>query len=206
MSQSTLETNPDETSEETGANALELDFEICDLGTFEGFNFRHDGAIEESLTAQQVFGWDHDTRGEAKFWPSGDHPGVSWVFRGKTSVTGHELLALSRLLNSIGDDSDETFIKIRYALDYNGVDLNDLTQDAIEDLYVHIFIGSRFCDVREEAAYELFELFYPDEYAMWKKSQCDGLIFDTDSFLDSPALQAEEIKFGDKAVLLVCSD
>ncbi len=205
MSQSTLETNPDETTEATGASGSELESEICDLGTFEGFNFRHDGAIEESLTAEQVVGWDHDTRGEAEFWPSGDHPGVSWVFRGQTSVTGRELRALSRLLNSIGDDSDETFIKIRYALDYQGVDLDDLTQDAIEDRFVHIFTGSNFCDVREEAAYELFELFYPDEYAMWEKSECDGLIFDTDRFLDSPVWHTEEIKFGDKAVLLVCS-
>ena len=41
-----------------------------DLGTFEGFSFRHDQAIDRNLTAAEVVGWDHDAAGEAEFWPS----------------------------------------------------------------------------------------------------------------------------------------
>ena len=73
----------------------------------------------------------------------------------------------------------------------------------MEDQRLHIFFGSNFLDLRREAAYELFELYYPDEYAVWEKNLCDGLIFDTDRFLDSPCFFTEETHLGDGAVLLV---
>ena len=36
-------------------------------------------------------------------------------------------------------------------------------------------------------------------------STCDGLIFDTDRFLDSPAFWVEEVNLGDEVALLVAS-
>jgi len=53
----------------------------CDFGTFEGFNFRDQSAIERNLTAEEVTNRNHDGEGEAEFWASGDHVGVSKVFR-----------------------------------------------------------------------------------------------------------------------------
>ena len=38
-----------------------------DLGTFEGFNFRDQSAIERELTAEEVVNWNHDGDGEAEF-------------------------------------------------------------------------------------------------------------------------------------------
>jgi len=66
-------------------------------------------------------------------------------------------------------------------------------------------LGSNFTDLRQEAAYQLFELFYPDEYKAWEKTTCDGLIFDTDRFLDSPVFSVEEVKLGNEVALLVAS-
>ena len=57
--------------------------------------------------------------------------------------------------------------------------------------------------MRKEAAYELFETFYPDEYRVWEKSTCDGLIFDTDHFLDSPGFSVDEVKLGETKALIV---
>ena len=53
------------------------------------------------------------------------------------------------------------------------------------------------------AAYELFELYYPEEFRVWEKSSCDGLTFDVDSFLDSPAFSTAEYKIGDERILVV---
>ena len=182
------------------SNAVELQF---DLGTFEGFNFRTQSAIERILSADEVLAWDHDAEGEAEFWPSGNSPGVALVFKGKTSVTASELLDLIRLLDGIGSDSVATFLRIYTALDHIAGKLSTLTPSGVEDQNSHFFVGSSFIDLRREAAFELFELYYPDEYAVWEKSTCDGLIFDEDRFLDSPGLSTEELTVGYQKVLIV---
>jgi hypothetical protein len=168
-------------------------FSLCyDLGTFEGFNFRTQSAIEQNLTAEEVVNWDHDKEGEAEFWPAGDNDGVAAVFSGKSSITCSELIALDNLLQELGDDSILNYLRIRYVTSVYGNDLSTLTREQVEDACIDVFIGTNFCDLRREAAYQLFELYYPDEYQIWEKSQCDGLIFDSDRFLDSPCWSVEE--------------
>ena len=174
-----------------------------DLGTFEGFNFRSQSGMWPNHTAEEVINWDHDEEGEAEFWPSGDHAGVLLLFRSSNAVTGNELLALDRLLREMGEDSDENFLRIHYAKNVCGYELEQLTAGTVEDENLHIFYGDYFTEIRKEAAYELFELYWPEEYRVWEKSLCDGLIFDTDRFLDSPVFWVEEVKLGDKFALLV---
>lgn len=174
-----------------------------DLGTFEGFNFRDQSAIEKNLTADEVIGWDHDREGEAEFWPAGDRAEVAWLFSGKSAVTCSELQALDALLEELGGDDPENFLKIHHALNVCSGDLHSLTAQQVEDENVHIFFGSNFWDLRRETAYELFELYYPEAYAGWEKSHCDGLIFDTDRFLDSPSFSVDEVDLGETKALIV---
>ena len=174
-----------------------------DLGTFEGFNFRTQSAIPRILTADQVVNWDHDRQGEAEFWPSGDRAEVAILFKGKNAVSASELIELDRLLDELGGDSVENFLRIHYVTNIYGTPLDDLTRDAVEDVNLDMFIGTSFIDLRREAAYQLFELYYPEEYQIWEKSLCDGLIFDTDHFLDSPGFSVEEVILGDQKALLV---
>ena len=178
-----------------------------DLGCFEGFNHRTQSAIYPNQTAEQVVNWDHDKLGEAEFWPDGDHPGVALVFANVHDVSAREIEALDSLLADLGDDSLETFVKIAYYRQYHGdgQHVAGITAEAIEDLHVHIFSGDAFTSLRAEAAYELFETYYPEAYAVWDNSQCDGLIFDVDRFLDSPVWHTEEIAVGGKKFLLVAS-
>lgn len=176
-----------------------------DLGTFEGFNFRDQGAVERKLTGEDVVNWNHDKDGEAEFWPSGDNDGVALVFKGRTAVTGGELVALDQLLDTMGDDSDENMLQIYFALSYCGESLQEVNAEKVQDNAPEIFMGSFFGELRKEAAHELFELCYPEEYRLWERSHCDGLIFDMDRFLDSPSFYVEEVKMGDRAVLLVSS-
>jgi hypothetical protein len=84
-----------------------------------------------------------------------------------------------------------------------GYELGNLNRSTVEDEAPSIFWGDNFTDTRKEAAYELFELYYPDEYRVWEGTLCDGLIFDIDRFLDSPGFNVEEIKMKDKVALLV---
>ena len=176
---------------------------VFDLGTFEGFNFRSQSAIERVLTAGEVVEWDHDRDGEAEFWPSGENPGVSLVFKGQNAVSGGELLALDRLLEDMGGDSNEHFLQIYFALSHGGVSVERLDAATVQANSPQIFFGFYFSDLRKEAAYELFELYYPEEFQVWEKSHCDGLIFDVDRFLDSPSFSVDEVKLGDRAALLV---
>ena len=177
-----------------------------DLGTFEGFNFRDQDAIERLLTAEEVVNWDHDAHGEAEFWPSGDHRGVQHLFQHRSAVTGRELQSLDCLLHDLGDDSDTSFLRIHHAVNCCGHDLTTLTVEQVEDQLLHIFEGTSFLDLRRQAAFELFELYYPEEYRVWEKSLCDGLIFDEDRFLDSPCWHVEEVEFGDTKALIVVSN
>ena len=173
------------------------------LGTFEGFNFRSQSAIDRILTAAEVVEWDHDRQGEAEFWPSGDRREVALIFEHRTSISASELLALDRLLEELGGDSVENFLRIHHALEIGVGDLAGLSREAVEDESLEVFLGSNFTDLRREVAYELFELYYPEAYRAWEQSACDGLIFDTNRFLDSPGLWVEEVRLGDQVALLV---
>jgi len=174
-----------------------------ELGTFEGFNFRNQCAIPRRLTAAEILHWDHDAQGEAEFWPSGDCAGVATVFKSQSAVTATELLALDGLLDDLGGDSDDNYLRIFFVANLLGTPVAELTAEAVEDESVHIFLGDNFCDVRREAAFELFEHYYPELYQLYEATPCDGLIFDADRFLDSPGFGTEEVRFGNRAALLV---
>jgi len=176
-----------------------------DLGTFEAFNFRTQSAVDRILTADEVVNWDHDTGGEAEFWPSGEQAGVALLFSQQSAVTATELLALDALLQQLGDDSSVNYLRIHHALSNSGEDLSALTAAQVEDQLIHIFEGTSFIDLRKEAAFELFELYYPEEYRIWEKSLCDGLLFDTDRFLDSPSWSVEEIELAESKALIVAA-
>lgn len=176
---------------------------IHNLGTFEGFNFRTQSAIERPLSAQEVIGWDHDAKGEAEFWPAGDYCGIRLLFRDRSAVTASELRHLDQLLTDLGYDSPSTFVRIRHAIDTTGMSLAELTLEMIEGQVVSFFEGTNFTDLRRDAAFELFEAYYPDLYRLWESTPCDGLVFDTDRFLDSPSWSVAEYTLDSRCFLAV---
>lgn len=190
--------------EQTSADTERERITLCfNLGTFEGFNFRVNGAIERTLTADEVVNWDHDKNGEAEFWPSGDKAEVALVFSGKSAVCAGELIALDRLLKELGEASSVDYLRIYWLIQVCGEDIGNLTTEKVEDLFAHVFEGTSFLDLRKEAAYELFELYHPEAYKVWESCHCDGLIFDEDRFLDSPSFSVEEVVLGDRKALIV---
>lgn len=174
-----------------------------DFGHFEGYTFRFQTAIERLLTATEVVQWDHERYGEAEFWPAGDKREISLIFRDQNAVTATELLDLSALLGELEDDSTENYLSVHFALAVLGAELGKLTADDVRDRAPCCYLGSNFTDVRREAAYELFELYYPELYRAWESTPCDGLIFDTDRFLDSPSFTVVELNLGTEVAVLV---
>lgn len=110
---------------------------------------------------------------------------------------------LDNLLDEMGGDMKTNCLRIYYEVQIMGEDLLKLTREMLEDLNLHIFIGMSFLDLRKDAAYELLELYYPEEYRIWEKTHCDGLIFDVDRFLDSPCFYTGEVTLGEENALLV---
>lgn len=176
-----------------------------DLGMFEGFNFRHQSAMDRCLTATEIVAWDHNRQGEAEFWPDGHHAGVTLVFKDQGAVTASELLRLDRLLECMGTDALVNFVSIYYAVRVRGADLCELTTADLDDNSIYVFTGDCFYDLRKDAAHDLFELFYPEAYKLWDAHPCDGLMFDADCFLDSPQFYVEEIDLGEIKCVIVAT-
>lgn len=174
-----------------------------DLGSFEGFSFEKNCAIPKILTAEEVVNWDHDADGEAEFWPHGDCNGVSAVFKGKSSVTWSEIVALDKLLESIGDCSEETYAKIACEIE-NGSKITNISREDFD--YCGIYCGQFWHEIEREAAWDLFETYYPHLQHAMESTPCDGVIFDPDRFINSPAWNKTRIEIGASKFLLVKSN
>jgi hypothetical protein len=173
------------------------------LGTFEGFNFREQEVIERTLTAEDVVDWEHDADGEAEFWPAGDCPALSLLFKDRPSVTGTELERVVDLLNTVGGDGEETLLRLHFLINVQEVDWDGVTASTLADMNVHVFRGNCFHDARKDAAFELFEVYFPELYAAWEKTPMDGLRFETDDFLDSALWLTAEVDLGQTKVVMV---
>ena len=177
---------------------------LPDLGTFEGFNFRDQSAIERILTADEVVNWDHDADGEAEFWASGEDPLVKGIFGG--NVTASDLTSLAELLAGLDGDRTENLLRIQFAIRVQGGDLGRLTVRELEDQRPMFFYGDTATDARKNAAFELFETFWPDLFKAWNEDSVGILDFDWYTFVDSPIWATHEIQLGNQAVLMVASN
>jgi hypothetical protein len=151
-----------------------------DLGGFEGFNFRDQCAIDRILTADEVLSWDHDAEGEAEFWPDGSNPFVSQMLD-RSSFSVSELREVVRIFDEL--DGDEHDLVKACALVDRGSSLEEITRNAVDDSCLYVFGPCYFIDMEKEAAYELFEMFWPEAYKMWESNNVPGLSFDVDDFM-----------------------
>ena len=174
---------------------------LSDFGTFEGFNFRDQSAIERTLTAEEVINWDHDAEGEAEFWSAGDAPLVRGIFPG--NITGRDLLALGELLELMDGDRGQDLLRIQFAVRILGHGLDSLTAQEMDDVQPMIFYGETAMDARKEAAYELFETFWPELYKAWNEDSAGILHFDWNDFIDSPIWATHEVRDGEQTILMV---
>lgn len=170
-----------------------------DIGMFEGFNFRRDCAIEKLLTAEEVSDWDHDGDGEAEFWPDGSNAFVRYLLPG-SSCTASEVQEVIRIIAEV-DGSPNELAKAAYLVE-SGASLEAIDQQAIDNDSLYVFGPGWRGDLEKEAAYELFEQFWPDAYKLWEQNTVPGLNFEPEDFLF--AFSTLELKIDGGCYLVVC--
>lgn len=166
-----------------------------DLGTLLGFSFTSQCAIERTVTAEEILTYPE----EAEFWPSGDNALVAALLDWKTTKPS-ELLALDALMTQVGEHP----LIAAIALIRDGYRISEITEDLLDERSVHVFKADTFMSARKNAAYELFELYWPEAYKTWEAgSHPDGLHFDVEAFLDSPQCSVTEVELGPRCIVLV---
>ena len=73
----------------------------------------------------------------------------------------------------------------------------------LEDQQPMFFHADTLIDARKDAAFELFETFWPDLFKAWDEAATEFLRFEWDDLLDSSMWTTLEVKVGDKAILMV---
>jgi hypothetical protein len=168
------------------------------IGMFEGFSFRNQCAIDQNLTADEVLNWDHDEQGEAEFWSDGSEPLVSKLLSGN-SCSAEEIRQVMRILEEL-DGKPAQIAKAVYLKD-GGSSLKDIDREAVDDSSLYVFGPGWFTDLEKEAAYELFEMFWPEPYEFWRRNTVPGLTFDVEAFMQS--FSTMELKIADGGYLIV---
>ena len=90
---------------------------------------------------------------------------------------------VSRIIEEL-ENSPHELVKAIYLVD-RGEALTGIGRDAIDDSFLYAFgPDSSFISLEREAAYELFETFWPDTYRLWEGNSVPGLRFDPEDFLN----------------------
>lgn len=172
--------------------------DYSNIGMFEGFNFREQSAIDRLLTPDEVLAWDHDEQGEAEFWPDGSNPFVQKLLN-RNSCSASEVREVMRMFDEV-EGSVHDLAKAVYLVD-RGARLEQICRTAIDDSPLYVFGPGWFFELVEEAAYELFETFWPDAYKFWSEHNIPGLRFDFEEFMSSFSIL--EIKLAEGGFLVV---
>ncbi len=174
------------------------------LGHFKGLNLRSQQPIPTLLTAQEIVDWNYDENGESVFWPHGDHEGVQKVFSMFSYVDACRLIALDRLLTSMGCDDDYNYIQIVATMSILGKGILQLSDADVEDYSDFVYCADDFIHAREDAAYGTLKAMWPYTYAMWAKGELPpGLDFDVDRVLDGPEFSTLEIEMNGTCWVIV---
>lgn len=172
-------------------------------GTFTGDNLKEQEVLERKLPLEEGREWDGDEAGEEESERGRAAQAMALFTTGRDALGPKEMQTVAGLLAAVDGDREDTLIRLHLLVHVQGAELGNVTAADLEDLPLNTYRGSSFIEVRREAAFELFQLYWPDLYALWEKTPMDGLRFDVDAFLDSPAWVTEELQLGADCVLLV---
>jgi hypothetical protein len=173
-----------------------------DFGTFDGGCWPTEYLdLWQLVTASEILSWREDKYGEAVFWPTGDKPEMTLLFDEESrKIERHgQLLALVKLLDHLGGDAAENYLRIRHAMNWLEVDICELPKRVLDVLQVHIFVGTELAKVEEQAVAEL-AVRYRD--IGWDGPATEAGVF-LDKYRNDPAWGLETVTFGDKVAVLV---
>jgi hypothetical protein len=119
------------------------------------------------VTAEQVLNWKGTEAGGMKFYPYGDKAETGLLWRPNDPVTAEELLALDGLLEELGGDTLENYLRVRHATTALQIPLGHLTPMAVSSIMLHVFIGTDSSQLEEDAAEQLLGLY---RHEAWEHS------------------------------------
>lgn len=151
---------------------------LYDFGNFDGRHWPYEcQKLENVLPAQELVDWDALANGEAEFWPAGDNRELTLVIGDDKPVGGEDLLALSALLEQLGGDSVENYLRIHQAMEETGFGLVHLTAPMVEACLVHVFVGEELDEVRRMAVEAVMKRYQPTAWiGDWKEDMPFGRV------------------------------
>ena len=176
------------------------------LGTFAAYHCETGVMLHDGLSPHNVMTWDTAHQGPVKFVPVGDRLEMCLLF-GDTDhqpITGWGLRALDALLQDLGGDSTENYLKVYFAVRVQHGELLTLSKEAMEQRGIRVFLGTHRADLLRTAAVKLFEQCYPEHYAIWHRTG-QALEFDRRAFFRSRCFQCRFVDVGSKLALVVAA-
>ncbi len=172
-------------------------------GVVEGCEDAERKAFFREMDLSEGREWDPEGQEDDESSLVRDLRALRVLFQGSHALDAKGMETALGLVAALDGDDLDSILRLHVLVNIQGMDLDAVTVAAMEELPLSTFRGENFHDVRREAAFELFQLYWPDLYAIWEKTPMDGLRFDVDAFLDSPSWVTEEVQLGSECVLLV---
>jgi hypothetical protein len=171
------------------------------FGTFDGAYWPTDYCrFEKPVPTSEILDWNQYDPGEAEFWPTGDKPEMTLLFNTDNRICcKEEILSLEKILDHLGGDSVENYLRIRHATRRLCVNLCELPYQALVLLPLHIFVGATLAEVQDQAVADL-SVRYRDH--RWGGSGTEPSAY-LDLYRNDPAWGLETVAFGNKVALLV---
>ena len=162
-----------------------------DYGSFRGFNFGNFARMRKCFMAKDVIA----CRGDAVFWPSGDHAGAAAVLWSDRGITGADLMALDRSLGILGGDADEHFARLHFLLRKRGRTLRELTPEILLDPSVRVYAGNDRGELLTTVTDQLFAAYNPGLHRVWKADKLGVFKLDRHRLLHCTKWSACELGF-----------
>jgi hypothetical protein len=172
-------------------------------GVVEGCEDAERKAFFREMDLSEGRQWDPEGQEDDEFSSVRDMRALRVLFQGRHALDAKGMEAAIQLVEAFDGDDLDSILRLHVLVNIQGMDLDAVTVAAMGDLPLSTFRGENFHDLRREAAFELFQLYWPDLYSILEKTPMDGLRFDVDAFLDSPSWVTEEVQLGSECVLLV---
>ena len=176
-----------------------------DFGTFDGGHWPYEyQSFDDPVASQDVVDWDAITDGDAEFWPSGDKEEIELLFEGATErgqerVSKVELIHLANLLDHLGGDNLENYLRIRHAMRARETGVGRVSSELLDSMVVHIFVGEEIGEVRRRAAAAMEAHYQPKTWSVEGEETSDTLT----TIKRSPAWSFEEITVADKVAVII---
>ena len=176
-----------------------------DFGTFDGGHWPYEyQSFDDPVASQDVVDWDTITDGGAEFWPSGDKEEIALLFEGATErgqerVSKVELIHLANLLDHLGGDSLENYLRIRHAMKAREMGVGRVSTELLDSTVAHIFVGDDLGEVRRRAAAAMEAHYQPKTWSVEGEETSDTLTM----IQRSPAWTFEEITVADKVAVTI---